>query len=347
MSTPDHIPTFIHLAGDFQETAQGAALNAASAQGLAQVAALSRDFQAQDFLNPAKRRALMREEITIWQGEAWPTRSESIVLNLPGRDLAARLYTPQSLGKDVLLVYFHGGGWVLGDLDTHHGAMQFLAHHLGMKILSVQYRKAPEHVFPAACDDASDALTWAAHKMRDQMHDWGCQRLAIGGDSAGAHLAAGAMYAHHNLAKQAVSLAAALLFYPAASLNLKSKSYSERGQGPGLTRASMLWFWQQFLGTSSDAEALNATPQAKDVRVVPLLQVWKKAPPPAVILAAWHDPLYDDALAYAQLLEEAGGKVVLQTAPDMPHGFLRHAGRVESAQRHLMAATQAFISLLA
>jgi acetyl esterase len=263
-----------------------------------------------------------------------PVSFADVSVDLPGRRLPARLYTPDDISSDVLMVYFHGGGWVIGDLDTHHTSLQFLAQHLGMKLLSVQYRKAPEHVFPAACDDAEEALAWAHTRLAF----WSCKRLAVGGDSAGAHLAAVAM---HNYAS--LNLAGALLFYPVTDMQFDSRSYTERGEGFGLTRDAMKWYWQQFL---NQQQPIRASMRSSDPRIVPMRQVWKQTPPPTMITAAWHDPLYDEAVSYAQLLHRAGGKVVMQSAADMAHGFLRQAMVVPAARAHVIAAANAFLALL-
>lgn len=287
----------------------------------------------------ARRRSLVREDIESLSSQPLGNvQCQALSMDLAQRCLAARLYTPQSVSSNVLMVYFHGGGWVLGDLDTHHASCERLAHHLGCKLLSVEYRKAPEHPFPAACDDAFDALAWANVRMTA----WGCQRLAVGGDSAGGHLAAVAMHAHSALGELAI--AGALLFYPVTDMQFKNRSYRERGQGLGLTSDAMQWFWQQFL--CPDMPLAQHVLQL-DARALPMRQNWALPPPPTVIVAAWHDPLYDEGVQYAQLLHAAGGIVRLHSAPDLPHSFLRFTGVVPAAHTHMLDAVKAFITLLA
>ncbi len=324
-------PTFTSLQG----LQSGAPLNGTSLQLIEKINALAAVVPAQD-LTPIRRRELMREagKLLIFADNKPSVQSTDLQIPLPGRSLPARLYEPEQSSSDTLVVFFHGGGWVIGDLETHHPSLQFLALHLGMKVLSVEYRKAPEHVFPAACDDAGQALAWA----HSQMTSWGCKRIAVSGDSAGGHLAAVAM---HNM--QTVNVAAALLFYPVTDIQFGNRSYTERGSGPGLTRDGMIWFWHQFMSTASPAAAL---PSMDDPRVVPMQQAWERTPPPTVILSAWHDPLYDESVSYAKLLAKAGGKVVLKSAPDMAHGFLRQAWVVSSASAHVLAAAHAFRTLL-
>ena len=286
-------------------------------------------------LTPQRQRQFMRDSIALYAPpEARvPAQREDLSVPLPGRSLPARLYRPaagrpRGAADDVLLVFFHGGGWVLGDLDTHDAACAYLAQQLGCRVLSVEYRKAPEHPFPAPCDDAAQAYAWAA----TQIAAWGCSRLAVGGDSAGGHLAAHAMHANPDLAT-----AAALLFYPVADVDFDNASYTGRGDGPGLTRAGMLAFWQQLAGGASITD---------DARAVLMRQRWTRRPPPTVVALAWHDPLHDEGHAYAQLLRAAGADVQVHVAPDMPHGFLRHGGVNPVARAHVDAAVRALLAYL-
>jgi acetyl esterase len=297
-------------------------LDAHSASLLLQTAALAQGLSAEQ-LTPDKRRTLMCEATPMLLDANAPSLgSESLHIPLPGRSLPARLYqaAADAPHADVLCVFFHGGGWVAGDLHTHDHACQFLAQHLGCTLLSVEYRKSPEHRFPAPCDDAADALAWA----HAQCAQWGCTRVLLCGDSAGGHLAAHAMHA-----QPAVPVAAALLIYPVADMQFDNTSYTERGSGPGLMKAGMLWFWEQFLGSDTPVD---------DPRAVLMRQVWASPPPPTVVAVAWHDPLHDEGVAYAALLEKSGGQVVLQTAPDMAHGYLRQCWVNDSARAHLLAA---------
>ncbi len=324
-------PTFTGLHG----LQHGSSLNEASGDLLQKTAALAAAVPACD-LTISRRRSLMHEANQLLQvdGLMLPVTSVDVQVPLPGRNLPARLYAPKALSSDVLLVYFHGGGWVLGDLQTHDLSMQFLAQHLGMKVLSVEYRKAPEQVFPAACNDAQEALAWA----QKQLASWGSKRLAVGGDSAGGHLASVAMHSMPN-----GDVAGALLFYPVTDMQFANHSYTERGAGLGLTKDAMQWFWQQFLSPQLPLSQLQVS---ADPRAVPMRQQWTKPPPPSVILAAWHDPLYDEAVSYAQLLAQAGGQVVMQSAPDLAHGFLRQLFVVSSARAHVLAAVHAFRTLI-
>ena len=288
-----------------------------------------------DSLTPQRRRELQRATIALLTSpyDDLPISRQNLILGLPQRDLPARLYQPDAdaastAASDVLLVFFHGGGWVVGDLDTHDDACAFLSHHVGCKVLSVEYRKAPECPFPGPCEDAADAYLWAG----SQIESWNCKRIAVAGDSAGAHMAAYAMYANAEM-----PTAAALLFYPITSLDFERPSYLERGAGPGLNRGTMRWYWSQFLGSAQATD---------DVRAIPMLQKWPHQPPATVIALAWHDPLHDEGVAYAQLLREAGAAVQLHTANDMSHGFLRHCMVVPAASDHVRQVAHSLLGYL-
>ncbi len=316
-----------------QALSQGQALDAMCKALLLQAGALVAAVPEQE-LSVAKRRALYLESNSIFgaSSPSLPGHQRDLRLALPGRDLPARLYEPEQTSSDVLMVYFHGGGWVIGGLQTHDESCRFLSHHLGMKLLSVQYRKAPEHVFPAPCDDAIQALAWAAAHQSEL----GCRRLAVGGDSAGGHLAAVAMHAASH-GEITAPIAGALLFYPVTDMRFDNTSYRERGDGPGLTSAAMMWYWQQFLNPH---QPLNPQQIPSDARAVPMQQNWQQPPPPTVVTAAWHDPLCDEAITYAQRLAHAGGRVTAHSAPDLAHGYLRQVFTTPSARAHVLASVQ-------
>jgi acetyl esterase len=237
---------------------------------------------------------------------------------LKGRELGARIYRPVAEkganGTLPLLVYFHGGGWVVGDLDTHDALAERLAIDANCAVASVDYRLAPEHPFPAPCEDALDALLWfAEHRSR---LGFATGRLAVGGDSAGAHLAAVAARGANERVAGLVS--AQLLLYPVMRRQFESASCIANAAGPGLTNDEMKWYWNHFLS--------GAGPAADDIRAFPLAEPYERTPSPALIIAAAHDPLYDDAFELARFLESNGGRVELIDAHDMTHGF----GRIQA-----------------
>jgi acetyl esterase len=311
------------------------ALDPLSRDLLLRVAAMASGIAA-EAMTPQRRRELQREGNALYAApaDALSIERQDMPIALPQRTLPARLYTPAAdrapaAASDVLLVFFHGGGWVVGDLETHDNACAFLCQHVGCRVLSVEYRKAPECPFPGPCEDAALAYRWAAARL-DAL---GCRRIAVSGDSSGGHLAAYAMYANAE-----VPTAAALLFYPVTSADFARGSYTERGAGPGLTRDGMRWFWEQFLGPSQVAD---------DDRALPLRQTWARQPPATVVALAWHDPLYDEGVAYAQLLRDAGADVQLHTANDMAHGYLRQCLVVPSARDHVRQVADRLGRLLA
>ena len=229
------------------------------------------------------------------------------VRELDAGGVPARLYRP---GGDVglgLLVYFHGGGWVVGDLDTHDSTCRALAVDSGQAILSVAYRLAPEHPFPAGLDDAVAATRWAC----DNAASLGCdaERLAIGGDSAGGNLAA----AVSQLAP--VPLRFQLLVYPVTDARCNTTSYSEFAEGPYLTRRSMEWYIAHYLSGGEGSP--------DDPRVSPLSarEHALAASSPTYVVTVAADVLRDEGEAYAQRLESVGVSTTLRRYDGMFHGF--------------------------
>jgi acetyl esterase len=231
--------------------------------------------------------------------------------------LAARLYTPPR-GSETLpvLVYLHGGGWVAGSIATHDPFCRLLSEAAGVIIASVEYRLAPEHPHPAALEDALAAVHWAASNAAQ----WGgdTARLALGGDSAGAHLAAVA--ANRLCARPgAPALSALLLLYPVTDHpSANHLSYTENAAGYGLEANVMRWMWEQY--------APGASPDDPDVSP---LRVHNLPPlPPALVATAEYDVLRDDGIAYAEKLGAAGVAVTQMHAPDMHHNFPVHPATV-------------------
>jgi acetyl esterase len=203
------------------------------------------------------------------------------------------------------LVYFHGGGWVLGSVITAHGVCAALAHESRYTVVSVDYRLAPEHPFPAAVEDAWAATTWV-HKHGAELGAPG--PLAVGGDSAGGNLAAVMALRARD---RGLPLAFQLLVYPVMDADLDTTSYPENAQGYWLTRAGMAWFWDQYL-PDGDRFHPDASPlRAEDV----------SGTPPALVITAEYDPLRDEGEAYARRLEEAGVPVTLSRYDGLIHAF--------------------------
>ena len=235
-------------------------------------------------------------------------RTQDVELVLPLRNLPARLYVPEGAGENPpLVIYYHGGGWVIGTIETHDGTCRALARASGAAVLSVGYRLAPEHPYPAPVEDCYDALVWASRHAGDL----GCDpaRLAVAGDSAGGNLSAAVAIMARD--RGGPALRHQLLIYPVTDDDYSLPSYAENGGGEYfLGEAMMRWFWEQYLG---------------DVQSAPLARVGSTANlaglPPASVYTAEYDPLRDEGMAYARRLEEAGNSVDAAVAPGMIHGF--------------------------
>ena len=244
------------------------------------------------------------------------------------RDLAAegsagaislRLYRPAE-GVLPALVYFHGGGWVVGDLETHDVVCRQIAMQAHAVVIAVDYRLAPEHPFPAAVKDAWRATTWVAAHAPELSID--AKRLAVGGDSAGGGLAAVVALMARDSSKLRLTLQ--VLVYPVTDLRAESASYSNYAEGYLLTRAAMQWYIAQYA----------PTPQAiDDWRASPLRAPWVHGVAPALIIAAELDPLCDEGEAYARRLQGARVPVEYHRLDGMIHGFLTMGGRIDAANR--------------
>jgi acetyl esterase len=250
-------------------------------------------------------------------------------LSLPGAagPLAARLYVPEAEVRG-LLVYYHGGGWVAGDLDTHEAPCRFFARESGMAVLSVDYRRAPEHRFPAAVDDALAAFRWAsAETARLGVPP---ERVAVGGDSAGGNLAA--VVSLLTAREGGPRPSAQLLIYPVTDLSEKRPSYRLFAEGFFLAERDMDWYRRQYL--PDEAAAL-------DPRASPLLAPDLHDLPPAVVLTAGFDVLRDEGEAYARRLAEAGVPVTHRRLPGQIHGFGNATGVSASAREAMGEAARA------
>jgi acetyl esterase len=207
----------------------------------------------------------------------------------------------------------HGGGWTIGDVDTHDVLCRSLCQQAGVVVLSVDYRLAPEHPFPAAFHDTLSAFRWAVEQAK--MLGIDPARMAVGGDSAGGNLAAAAALA---LRSEAVAPAYQLLIYPATDMNMRHPSHTSNGQGYLLTRPVMDWFSKNYLPNIADRN---------DWRASPLLAADLAHLPPALVLTAGFDPLCDEGLAYADALSTAGVATEYVCFERQIHGFIT-MGRV-------------------
>ena len=260
-------------------------------------------------ISPQQAREQMRRSAAVL-AERSPSVERIDDLSLPG-PVGGRLYTPHRLEPGEawpLLVYLHGGGWVSGDLDTHDGPCRLLAAEGGALVLAVDYRRAPEHEFPVAVDDALAAFEWAVANAASLGAD--PARIAVGGDSAGGNLAA--VVSRLARDRGGPTPAMQLLIYPVIDLSLKRPSYHRFSEGFFLTQADMDWYRDHYLPSEHAVD---------DPRVSPLLADDLAGLPPAYIATAGFDPLRDEGEAYAEALRAAGVPAALQRHASLVHGF--------------------------
>ncbi len=240
----------------------------------------------------------------------------------PHGPIPARIYTPKTLRQTNALapglVFFHGGGWVIGDLDTHDVVCRKLADEGQLIVISVDYRRAPEHKFPAAVDDAIAAVTWIAGHATGLGID--ASRLLVGGDSAGGNLAAVVAIAARDGNGPAIS--GQVLIYPATDFAMTHPSHSEPETSILLTHSVIRWFRDHYLNGAADIHDWRASP-ARATTLVGL--------PPAYVLTAGADPLRDEGDEYARRLKQADVAVTYQHFPGQFHGFFTMGKLLEQA----------------
>lgn len=243
----------------------------------------------------------------------------------PGGDLPVRTYRPDA-EEPPTLVFYHGGGWVLGTLDSADDICRELAGRAGCFVVSVDYRLAPEHPFPAALDDAFAALRWAADHAGDLGAD--PDRLGVGGTSAGGNLAAATTLRARD---SGPDLDGQFLLYPITDSGMDTGSYEEHGDGALLSRADMAWFWDHYLRSPVDAH----NPFAAPVRAPDLSGV-----APATVLTAGFDVLRDEGAAYAEQLADDGVPTDHDYYPSLAHGFLSLTDEVDAADEAMDALAE-------
>lgn len=225
----------------------------------------------------------------------------------PTADLPIRIYRPTLRANQSVIIYFHGGGWVLNFLDIYDASLSRLANQSGVTVISVNYQKAPEHPFPTPFDDCYATLLWVANNA--EVLSINRNRIFVAGDSAGANLAAAvAIKARDN----EITLAGQLLIYPCIDRDFTTDSYKKLATGYGLSTTAMKWFWEQYL----QGDAHDANPYA-----VPMSAHSFSKLAPAVIITAEFDPLLSDSEKYAAALSSADVPVYYQKFDGMIHGF--------------------------
>ena len=273
-------------------------------------------------LSPAELRTVYTSERMKLQPPR-PTIASVRTIAIPGRDgpIGARVYTPSNDARPrPLLLYFHGGGWVVGSLEGYETSCRRLALRADAVVVSVDYRLAPEHPFPAAVHDAWDATTWCIAHAADLGID--VQRVVVAGDSAGGTLAA--VVAQQARDEGAPRIALQVLIYPATDLTRESDSYVRNEKGYMLTAAALRWFYDRYV---PDVR------QRSDWRASPLLRPSLAGVAPALVISAEHDPLVDENEAYARRLEEAGVPTEYVCFAGMIHPFFTLGGVIDDAER--------------
>ncbi|MFB6270558.1 MAG: alpha/beta hydrolase [Halobacterium sp.] len=236
----------------------------------------------------------------------------------PAGDVPVRVYHDDPQESAPVVVFYHGGGWTLGTLDSIGGVCRELAARADCVVVSVDYRLAPEHPFPAAHDDAYAALEWTVENATAFGGD--PETVSVAGTSAGGNLAAGVALRARDL--DGPELAHQALLYPMTDRDTTRASYREHGDGPLLTRADVEWFWRQYCRSPVDA----ANPYASVLRAPDHGDL-----PPATVVTAGHDPLRDEGRAYADALAADGTPVDHRHYPSMAHGFISLTGDVAVA----------------
>ena len=282
------------------------------------------------------RRRSMRESARIAAGAPIAVHSvRDLEVTGAAGPLRARLYstgTPSGSEPRPLVVFFHGGGWVFGDIESHDQPCRLLSRYADVHVLSVDYRLAPEHVFPAAADDAVAAFGWAVAHARELGSD--PARVAVAGDSAGGNLAA--VVAQATRDSGSVPPVAQLLLYPGTDGSVSRPSKSLFADGFFLTRTQMDWYWDTYRGDAAPTHP----------RLSPLLAEDLSGLAPAVVTTAAFDPLRDEGAAYAEALRAAGTTVVHRRAQGLVHGYFSMTGIHRASFAESVAVAGAFAALV-
>ncbi|HSE56266.1 MAG TPA: alpha/beta hydrolase [Nocardioidaceae bacterium] len=257
---------------------------------------------------------------------------EEVAIPGPAGDIGARVYRPETAGPAPTVVLFHGGGFVIGDLDTHDNMARTICRDCSAVVVSVDYRLAPEAQFPAAVEDAVAATRWAASRLEELGGD---ERLAVAGDSAGGNLAA--VVAQQLRDSGGPALAGQLLVYPATDVTGDYPSRTENAEGYFLDLPTMVWFIQHY---AADAAV------HQDPRLSPLRHTDLSGLPPAVVVTAEYDPLRDEGEAYARALSEAGVPAEVRRFDGMIHGFFDMGAYSPAAQAAIEESCAMFAKVL-
>ncbi|HUY20964.1 MAG TPA: alpha/beta hydrolase [Acidimicrobiales bacterium] len=270
--------------------------------------------------SPAEAREVMKLAALLARAPEAPAPTSDRTVPGRGGDIPVRVYRPDAEGPLPVVVYFHGGGFVIGGIESHDPLCQQLATRVPAVVVSVEYRLAPEHRFPAAVDDAFDALRWVSANAAALGGD--AARLAVAGDSAGGNLSAVVSLLARDAGGPPVAFQ--LLIYPATDLTMSTPSHRLNGEGYLLTREEMDWFMGHYLPDDVDRRLPTLSPLfADDLSGLP----------PALVVTAEFDPLRDEGEAYGARLEEAGVEARVARYDGMIHGFVSLDAIVDGGAR--------------
>jgi acetyl esterase len=259
----------------------------------------------------------------------------NISIPIADGEIAARNYSAVASGGELLptLVVFHGGGWVIGNIDTHDGLCRMIANGSGCRVISVEYRLSPESKFPGPVEDAMAAVEWIEKNAAQLGVD--ANRLAVGGDSAGGALAA--VVTQIAKEKGSPKIAHQMLLFPVTQIGEETTSLREYAEGYFLERKTLDWFYAHYLPVAADK---------KNPRISPLAAADLSGLPPAYIMLAGFDPLHDEGLQYAEKLRAAGVPVTIMDYPDMVHDFIYLQAVLPQAAEALNSAAKALKTAL-
>ena len=293
-------------------------------QVMEQVAALG--FPAAHTVSPAEARANAKKRPRSPGPEV--AKVEDRAIPGPDGDVPVRIYTPEGDGPFPILVWYHGGGWVVGDLESADCSARNLCVGGRCVVVSVDYRLAPDTKFPGPAEDCWAATTWAVNNASSINGD--PARLAVGGDSSGGNLAAAMALMAADRGGPEIALQ--LLVYPVTDRDFNTVSYGENAEGYSLTKTTMQWYWDQYLKGGDDA----ANPYAAPLKAKSLA-----GQPPALVITAEFDPLRDEGEAYAKRLREAGVAATATRYDGMIHGFFNMGAVVDKGQQAVDEASAA------
>lgn len=256
---------------------------------------------------------------------------EDRIIPVNATKIPLRIYTPPGPGPLPVVLYFHGGGWTIGSLDTHDSVCRALCAWSNCVVVSVQYRCAPEFPFPVPLEDCYAATQYVQQHGKEFGVD--SSRLAVAGDSAGGNLAAEVCILARDRKRTgevAPGIACQLLLYPIVDCDFETTSYRENASGYVLRRTDMQWFWDQYIADPEKRKHPHASPLRADLDNLP----------PAMVITAWYDTLRDEGNAYAKKLQAAGTRVIHREVPGMIHGFIGFAALVDTGKSELKHAAE-------